>query len=170
VYTYFMSKKSLPDFFLALLFAILLVIMGVRYGEQVKQVNKTISYLVSLPPSPTVVPTLPPLGFSTYTHPDCGISFLMPNLISKTNESSTSALFSTREKKLAIALACEKKLFIQNKDEKVTTINALRVFEKATKDTTSYRLFHPQNGLVLTVTASKEYLPLLQKSLSLVHK
>jgi len=168
MYTYFMSKKSLPYFFLAFLFAILLFILGVRYGQRVEQVNKTISYLVSIPPSPSVAPSLPPLGFSTYTHKDCGVSFLIPNLIEKTKESSTSALFSTREKKLALAVSCEKKPFIQTKEEKVTTINALRVFETTTKDASSYRLFNPKNGLTVTITASKEYLLLLQKSLSLI--
>ncbi len=162
-----MSKKSLPYFFLAFLFAILLFILGVRYGQRVEQANKTISYLISLPPSPPVVPTIPPLGFSTYIHTDCGVSFLIPNLIQKTKEGSTSALFSTREKKLALAVSCEKKPFIQTKEEKTATINALRVFETTTKDVSSYRLYNPNNGLILTITASKEYLPLLQQSLSL---
>ena len=161
-----MSKKSLPYFFLAFLFAILLFILGVRYGQRVEQVNKTISYLISLPPSPPIDPTLPPLGFSTYVHINCGISFLIPNLIQKTKESSTSALFSTREKKLALAVSCEKKPFIQTKEEKIITINALRVFETTTKDVSSYRLYNSKNGFLVTITASKEYLLLLQQSLS----
>lgn len=168
MYTGFMSKKSLPYFFLAFLFAILLFILGVRYGQYVEQINKTVSYLISLPPSPTVAPTLPPLGFSTYTHKDCGVSFLIPNQIDKTKESSVSALFSSKEKKLAIALSCEKKSFIQSKEEKVITINSLRVFETTTPEVTSYRLFNSKNSLVVTVTASKEYLLLIQKSLTLV--
>jgi hypothetical protein len=168
LYTQSMSKKSLPYFFLAFLFAILLFILGVRYGQYIEQINKTVSYLISLPPSPTVAPTFPPLGFSTYLHTDCGVSFLVPNLIEKTKESSTSALFSTKEKKLAIALSCEKKPFIQSKEEKVSTLNALRVFETATPEATSYRIFNPKNSLVVTVTASKEYLLLIQKSLTLV--
>jgi len=163
-----MSKKSLPYIFLAILFAILLFILGVRYGQRVEQVNKTISYLISIPPSPPVAPTLPPLGFSTYTHTVCGVSFLIPNLIEKTRESSTSALFSTQKKQLALALSCEKKSLVQEKEEKITTINALRAFETTTKDTTSYRIYNPKNDFILTVTASKEYLLLLQNSLSLV--
>ena len=111
-----MSKKFIPYFFLAFLLAILLFILGVRYGQRVEQVNKTVSYLMSIPPSPSVAPTLPPLGFAMYTHADCGVSFLIPNLIEKTNESSVSALFSTQQKKLALALSCEKKLFVQNKE------------------------------------------------------
>jgi len=162
-----MSKKFIPYFFLAFLLAILLFILGVRYGQRVEQVNKTVSYFISIPPSPSVAPTLPPLGFSSYTHTDCGVSFLIPNLIEKTKESSVSALFSTQQKKLALALSCEKKLFAQNKEEKGVTINTLRAFETITKDATSYRLLNPNNNLILTVTASKEYLPLLQKSLTL---
>ena len=163
-----MSKKSLPYFFLAFLLAILLFILGVRYGQRVEQVNKTVSYLISITPSPTVAPMLPPLGFSTYTHTDCGVSFLVPNLIEKTNESSISALFSTKQRKLAITLSCEKKPFVQGENEKGATINTLRTFEITTKDVTSYRLYNPKNGLIVTITASKEYLPLLEDSLSLV--
>ena len=162
-----MSKKYLPYFFLAFLVAVLLFILGVRYGQQVEKVNKTVSYLLSLPPSPTVAPTLPPLGFTTYTHADCGVSFLIPNLIEKTKDSTTSALFSTKEKGLAIALSCEKTLFIQTAEEKIVTVNTLRTFETSTAEATSYRLFNPKNGLVVTVTASKQYLPLLEQSLAL---
>lgn len=167
MYTYFMSKKSIPYIFLAFLAAVLLFILGVRYGQRVEKVNKTISYLVSLPPSPTLAPTLPPLGFSTFTHASCGASFLIPNLIEKTSESSTSALFSSKEKKLAIALACEKKQLIQTKEEKIVILNTLRVYETSTSEATSYRVYNPKNSLILTVTASSEYLPLLQKSLTL---
>jgi hypothetical protein len=163
-----MSKKSIPYLFLAFLLAILLFILGVRYGQQVEKVNKTISYLISQAPSPTLAPTLPPLGFSTYTNASCGASFLIPNLVEKTKESTQSSLFASKEGKLAIALSCEKKPFIQLKEEKIGAINTLRVFETTTPDATSYRLYNPKNGLVLTVTASKEYLPLLQKSLTLV--
>ncbi len=163
-----MSKKSIPYLFLAFLTALLLFILGVRYGQRVEKVNKTISYLISLPPSPTVAPTLPPLGFSTYTHADCGIAFLLPNLIDKTNESTTSALFSTKEKKLALALSCEKKPLVQSKEEKIVTVNTLRVYETTTPDTTSYRIYNPKNALIITITASKEYLPLLQKSIILI--
>jgi hypothetical protein len=163
-----MSKKPLPYIFLALLFAILLFILGVRYGQKVEQVNKTIAYLVKLPPSPTVVPTLPPLGFSAYTHTGCGISFLVPNLIEKTNEGSTSALFSSQERKLALAVSCEKKPFTQTKEEQSVIINTLRMFETTTAQATSYRMYNAKNGLVITLTASKEYLLLLQKSVSLM--
>ena len=160
------KKKSLPYIFLAFLCAILLFILGVRYGQRVEQTNKAISYLVHLPPSPPVAPTLSPLGFSTYTHSLCGVSFLIPNLIERKNESSTSALFSSQEKKLAMALSCEKKPYLQQKDEKIVFINTLRAFETATPGATSYRFYNPKNGLVVTTTASKEYLPLLQSSLS----
>jgi len=73
-------------------------------------------------------------------------------------------MFSTVDKKLAIAISCEKKTYVQNKDEKITTLNTLRVFETTTKDTASYRLYNPKNAQVLTLTATKEFLPLLQKT------
>lgn len=162
-----MSKKSFPYLLLAFLFAILLFILGVRYGQRVEQVNKTISYLVSLPPSPTVAPTNTPLTFSNYTHEGCKISFLIPNEFEKSSESSTSAIFSTQKKKLGIALSCEKKEFIKNDKELSVNLNkTIRAYEIQTKDTVSYRLYHPITGKVVTVTVAKPYLLLLQKSLS----
>lgn len=164
-----MSKKVLPYFFLAFLFAILLFILGVRYGQRVEQVNKTISYLVSLPPSPTVAPTILPLAFSDYTHKGCAISFLLPNDLEKTTESSNSAVFSTKSKKLGIALSCEKKMFIKGEKELSVNLNkTIRAYEIQTKDTTSYRFYHVNTAKVVTLTIAKQYLPLLQKSLSIL--
>ncbi|MCX6730678.1 MAG: hypothetical protein NTZ55_02420 [Candidatus Roizmanbacteria bacterium] len=166
-----MSRKAVPYMFLALLLAVLLFILGVRYGQSVEKVNKTISYLVSLPPSPTVAPTLPPLGFSTYTHSDCGVSFLIPNLIEKTKEGSNSALFSTQKKQLALAVSCEKKPFIQEKNELVVTINrTIRAFQVVTADTASFRFYNAKNAKIVTITSSKQYLPLIEKSLELTTK
>ncbi|MFH0772838.1 MAG: hypothetical protein V1922_00820, partial [bacterium] len=171
LYTHFMSKKSIPYLFLAFLLAILLFILGVRYGQRTEQVNKTISYLVSLPPSPTVAPTLPPLGFMTYTHADCGVSFLVPNTVEKTSESSGSALFSTLSKKLSIALSCEKKSLIQDKKEVVVTLNGtIRAFQTNTTDTSSYRFYNVKNAKIVTVTVARQYLPLIEKSIELTSK
>lgn len=163
-----MSRKLIPYIFLAFLLAILLFIIGVRYGQRVEQVNKTVSYLVSLPPSPTVAPTSPPLGFLTYTHSDCGVSFLIPNLIEKTKESSNSALFSTPKKQLALAVSCEKKPLIQEKNELVTTVNrTIRAFQVFTNDTSSYRFYNTKNAKIITITSTKQYLPLIDQSLEL---
>ncbi len=159
-----MPKKLLPYAFLAFLFAVLLFIVGIRYGQHVEQVNKTVSYLISIPPSPMTSPTTTPLSFKTYKNATCGASLLIPSQLIKTQESSTSAVFSTVDKKLAIALSCEKKTFVQNKGEKIVTLNTLRSFETTTNDTTSYRLFNPKNAYVLTLTATHEFLPLLESS------
>lgn len=160
-----MSRKIIPYIFLAFLFAVLLFIIGVRYGQRVEQVNKTISYLVSLPPSPTVAPTTIPLAFSDYSHQGCKVSFLVPNDLEKTSESSASALFSTHLKKLGIALSCEKGSYIKNEKEIAVNLNKnVRAYEIETKDTTSYRLYHPITGKVITITVAKSYLPLIQKS------
>lgn len=166
-----MSKKILPYIFLAFLFAILLFILGVRYGQRVEQVNKTIKYLVSIPPSPTLQPTGAPVTFSDYSHPGCALSFLVPNTLEKVKESSTSALFSDINKQLKIALSCEKIPFIQSKSERIINLNrTIRSFETETKDTRSYRFYHSITGKVITLTITKQYLPLIQKSLELISK
>jgi len=164
-----MSKKAFPYLFLALLVAILLFIVGVRYGQHVEKINKTISYFISIAPSPSLSPTNAPLAFVNYSHTGCGVSFLIPNELEKTNESSVSALFSTHTKQLAVALSCEKKLFTQEKQERAIIVNTFRTFETTTKDTMSYRIYNPKKNVVLIITAAKNYIPLIQKSFSLIN-
>lgn len=166
-----MSKKTLPYIFLAFLFAVLLFILGVRYGQRVEQMNKTIQYLVKMPPSPTVQPTGLPVAFSDYSHEGCSLSFLVPNTLEKVRESSTSALFSDSKKELKIAISCEKTPFIQSKSERIINLNkTIRSFETETGDTHSYRFYHTITGKVITLTVSKQYLPLVRKSLELISK
>jgi len=161
-----MPKKPLPYMFLAFLTCILLFILGVRYGQRVEQINKTTQLLISPAPSLAASPTTVPLAFSSYTHASCGASLLLPSQLIKTQESSTSAVFSTEKKQLALALSCEKGPFIQGKGEKAVTINTIRAYETATKDTTAYRFYNPKNAKVVTVTAAAQFLPLLEKTLS----
>lgn len=166
-----MSKKTLPYLFLAFLFAILLFILGVRYGQRVEQVNKTIDYIVKMPPSPTAQPTTQPVAFTEYSHIGCSLSFLIPNTLEKIKESSNSAVFSGQDKKLDIAFSCEKTPFIQSKSERIINLNrTIRSFETETKDAHSYRFYHSITGKVVTLTVRKQYLPLIQKSLELISK
>lgn len=159
-----MRSKMLPSMFLVSLFCILLFILGLRYGQHVEQINQTTSFLANISPSPTSSPTAIPLAFLPYTHATCGASLLIPSQLLKTQESSSSAVFSTVNKKLAIALSCEKKLFIQNNNEKRTLLNTLPAFETMTQDTYSYRIYNAKIGRILTLTTTKEFLPLLQKT------
>jgi len=162
-----MSKRSLPYFFLAFLFAILLFILGIRYGQRVELANKTIRYLISNPPTPTLQPTIVSLSFSEYKHPGCAISFLIPNTLDKIKEGSTSAVFTDTKKMLTVALTCESKPLIMLKTERSVNINKnIRAFETQTKDTVSYRLVHPVTGKMITLTIQKQYVPLMEKSIS----
>jgi len=163
-----MSKRPLPYIFLAFLFAILLFILGIRYGREVEKVNKTVSYVLNLPPSITSAPTAQPLTFANYVHSGCKTSFLIPNELEKTKEGSTSALFSTRKGSLGVALSCEKKVFVKEEKEIQIMLNkTIRAYETQTKDTSSYRFYHVDIAQVVTITVAKQYLPLLQTSLAI---
>lgn len=162
-----MPKRSLPYLFLAFLFAVLLFILGIRYGQRVELANKTIRYLISIPPTPTLQPTIASLSFSEYKHPGCAISFLLPNTLDKTKESSTSAVFIDKKMVLTVALTCENKPLVMLKTERSININkSIRAFETQTKDTVSYRLIHPITGKMITLTILKQYVPLVEKSVS----
>ena len=162
-----MSKRTVPYLFLALLGAVLLFIVGVRYGQRVERVNKTIAYLISIPPSPTALPTSGPLQFDEYKHKGCALSFLVPNTVSKTQESSTSAIFADKSHILSIALSCEKKQLIKSdKERSVNLTKSIFAYETQAKQVDSYRFYNSVTGKVVTLTIHKAYLPLIQKSLT----
>lgn len=163
-----MTKRPIPYLFLALLCGVLLFIVGVRYGQRVEQVNKTVSYLISIPPTPTSLPTSSPLSFSDYTHSGCKVSFLIPSSLEKTSESSNSAVFSSQNGVLAVALKCEKKPYTKTDSERQISINkSIKGYETVAKDMTSYRFYHVNTARVVTLTVEKSVLPLVQKSLTI---
>ena len=86
---------------LALLFgltAILIFIVGVRYGQHVESTNKQNAFNLSL--TPQQQPTVPvkKLQYNVYTHKPCRVEFVIPNSLKKTKESSTSAIFQDNSK------------------------------------------------------------------------
>lgn len=163
-----MSRKSAPYVFLAFLVALLLFIVGIRYGQHVERVNKTVTYLISIPPSPTTAPTTSPLSFDDFTHTGCKISIVVPSELTKSKESSSSAVFTDKEGALALALSCEKIPFVMSERERSVNLNkTIRAYETMTGDTVSYRFYHTNTTQVVTVTVRNEYLPLLQRSIAI---
>jgi len=98
--------KAKPYVFLLVLVALLIFILGVRYGQKVEKTNKTINYLISLPPTQPPEPTSKK-EMLTYTHKHCGISFIYPSWLEIEKETSTSALF-TEKKNRQLFLSCSK--------------------------------------------------------------
>jgi len=96
--------KTKPYIFLLVLVALLIFILGVRYGQKVEKTNKTINYLISLPPTRPPTPTVS-MKLITYVHRPCGISFMVPAWFTKENESSTSAQFA-EDKKTRLFFSC----------------------------------------------------------------
>ena len=104
-----MNRKNGPAILMGLLVAILIFIVGIRYGQKVERTNKTIDKL-SIFLTPTVTP-LPPtplnIKYETYSHIGCGVSFLLPDYLIKSDESSTSAKFN-QDNKEVLGLNCDK--------------------------------------------------------------
>lgn len=102
-----MKLKRASLILLLILFVILVFIVGVRYGQRVEKTNKIINYLISIPPTPTLQPTQKPVEFKTYENKTCGIRFLYPSSLEKDFESSSSASFKEKHKKVLV-FGCEK--------------------------------------------------------------
>lgn len=171
-----MKLKKGSIFFLTVLFIILVFIVGVRYGQRVEKTNKIIDILVSIPPSPTLQPTQPPVNFKKYTNKSCGVSFLYLTQFEKLQESSDSA--SIGDINRSIAFLCNK-----NEDKNYNLISNLNNPETATAEITFqkkkiegkslsagaedmyiFSLKNPFNGKTIYFGVSKSLYPLFEKS------
>jgi len=164
-------KRKAPYIFLSILLLVVIFLIGVRYGQQVELVNKNIKLLISLPPSPPLKPTTPPLQFTQYSHKGCFLSFLLPNLLEKTQEGSFSAVFAEEKsgkKQLAISLSC-------SKNNEITPafplpspirIQSTTLYPKTVNNMFVLEFKHPLKQLYLSLSIKKDLFPLLQKSLS----
>lgn len=160
-------KRKLPFYFLGALFILLVFMIGLRYGQQVERVNKITSYLISIPPSPTKTPTLPPFSLIAYHHKNCDVSFSFPNSFHIEKETSMSANL-VEGKTTHLTLSCDPKTIIPAQDELKTATDELKLQEKAMKyislgDNT--RFVYTKNKKNILFTVSSIYLPLFEKSI-----
>ncbi len=88
-----MAKKNSPYIFLAVLFAILLFILGTRYGQQVEKTNKTVNYLISLPPTKAPDPTPTPWKTEDYRSKKWGLHFYFPSFLKIKEDPTSSAIY-----------------------------------------------------------------------------
>jgi len=87
-----MSKKS-PYIFLTILISILLFILGVRYGQNVEKTNKTVDFLISLPPTKTPQPTPTPWVQKDYRSKKWGLHFYFPSFLEIKEDPTSAAVY-----------------------------------------------------------------------------
>ncbi len=143
-----MPSKPGPYIFIFTLITVLLFIIGFRWGGQVEKANKAINFFLSLPPTKPPAPTSPPLEFKTYTHQECGLSFLYPAFFKIEKESSITATLKNENKFLNFN--CKK-----NNSLEPTIDPKYKTFEK----------LNPKNNKNIVFVVEKSLLPLLEKSL-----
>jgi len=156
-----------PYLFLIFLTVLLFFILGFRYGQKVENTNKINQLLASIPPSPSLQPTTPPLAFKTYKNTACGVSFLYPTSLFLEKESTTGAMFFEK-KAVVLSLDCSKK---ENMDTLSATNPAKLKFQNQTilaREEGGRYVFDLKNPITYKTTAfsiDKSFFPLLEKSL-----
>lgn len=146
-----MPQKPGPYILFFSLIAILVFIIGIRYGQNVEKTNKKVNFYLSLPPTKPPAPTETPLEFNTYKHPGCGLSFLYPNSLKIEKESSYSA--KLKNGKIFISFDCQKNATAEPTiDPKYQTLEKLNL----------------KNGKKIIFLIEKSLLPLLEKSLEFI--
>jgi hypothetical protein len=116
------KRRKTPYIFIALLIAIIIFIVGTRYGQKVEKTNKTINYLLSITPTKIITPSAAPtISYNLYTHEGCNISFLKPSYLAIKKETSTSAfLISDKKEKIEFNCSIDKKDLLKV-DQKIAT-------------------------------------------------
>jgi len=88
-----MNKKTSPYIFLAILVGVLLFILGTRYGQQVEKTNKTIDYLISIPPTKAPQATPTPWKTENYKSKKWGLRFYFPSFLKVKEDPTSSAIY-----------------------------------------------------------------------------
>ncbi len=82
-----------PIILLLSLTAVLLFIIGVRYGQHVESTNKQNAYNFNLSAKITPTTKTKQVRYITYSHKQCKVEFVIPDTLEKTKESTVSASF-----------------------------------------------------------------------------
>ncbi len=144
-----MKRKSVAVLFLLII--IVVFIIGVRYGSHVEQTNKAVNYILSLPPTKPPVPTLSK-EFKTFAHKECGVSFLYPAWIQTIKETTISAVFEQKSKKL-IVITC------RTKSSSDSANIGMSFFQKTNTTTKKTVNFFVDNSLAPLVEKTVEFNP-----------
>ena len=85
--------QKTPLILLLSLTAVLIFIVGIRYGQHVESTNKQNAYNFKL--ATQVTPTTQPnqIKYITYSHKQCKVEFVIPDSLKKLKESTVSASF-----------------------------------------------------------------------------
>lgn len=99
--------QKAPLAFLFSLTAVLVFIVGVRYGQHVESTNKQNAYNFSLTLQPQPTTQMKQIKYNVFTHKQCKISFVIPDTLTKSKESSMSAAFEDNAEQV-LSFTCDK--------------------------------------------------------------
>lgn len=161
--------KLKPYLLLFILLIILTFILGTRYGQKVEKTNKAVSYILSLTPVKNPTPTYQPLQFKSYSNDSCGVQFIYPETLTKTEETTDSAKFSD-DFDSNIDLSCNPKKISSILDEKNIATEEIKfqnkkIMAKTKEKNLIFQLKNSLNGKVINLQISKNLLPLFETSL-----
>lgn len=167
-----MSQKRIPYFFLSFLLLILFFVVGLRWGQNIEKTNKIINYLISIPPTATLIPTQLPLKFEAYKHTGCAIQFLKPTSFNAIMESSTGAILREGNKmNVRMSFDCDKKATPPSATASVEILfQKQTILSEEKPNSYLFSLKNPSTKLTTIFFVDKSLYPLLEKSLEFVSK
>ena len=85
--------QKTPLILLLSLTAVLIFIVGIRYGQHVESTNKQNAYNFKLATQVAPTTQLKQIKYVTYSHKQCKVEFVIPDSLKKLKESTVSASF-----------------------------------------------------------------------------
>ena len=166
-----MKKRFGPYAFVFFLLLIIVFIAGTRYGRRVGEANKTIDYILSIPPSKAVLTPTPPT-YLTYNNKLCGVKLLYPSYLVLTEESSRSAQL-TKNSSSELEITCDKSsdLATALSNPKIATYEITfknrKITGKKDNKLIIFPLMHPSKAAQLYFGVDQGLLPLLESTLQM---
>lgn len=154
------------------LITIALFLAGFRLGRQVERIDK--NYVPPVSPTlmvPTVAMATPAESmtkFKTLTHTGCGISFLYPDTLAQTKNSSDSGMIG--KGKNLVSFTCPTKIASQTANlltPTITTVNGTKITSYASMND-SDTWFITKNAKRITFNTSQNLTDLIMRTVSFI--
>jgi len=163
-----------PFVLLALLFAVLLFMVGFRYGRYVEKIDKT--YVPVTPVaaiiSPTQIPTpTTQFNLTNFTHVGCKLSFLHPNYLIEEKISSTESKLSGNSQTIFVScdrqtVFAKKEAIVELEKTQVATISGQKIpLYEGAKQSKLFILTNPLLGRSVFFEAHTDLVTLIAKTL-----
>lgn len=170
-----MNISTRPLLLLAILVSIAFFLLGFRLGKRIERMDKSFIPPTTIPSKtpPSKTPTPNAIGFDTFTHKGCGITFMYPTSLVLKKQSSQSAFFSGSDQTIVTNCTPDTIVKFTNKTKNTTpsatfknNFGIIKLFNE--KNLQSYIIKHTNKSTSTLITSDTKLTDLILKTINLV--